>query len=65
MSTRVLVTAETFTEPWEAHLFCTRLQAEGLFAVVAHEHHVGMYWPYALALGGVKLQVLRSDYERR
>lgn len=60
----MLVTVATFTEPWEAHLFRLRLEAEDVPAVVAHEHHVWANWPYAMALGGVKVQVPRSALER-
>lgn len=60
----MLVTVATFTEPWEAHIFRLRLEAEGMFAVVAHEHHVWANWPYAMALGGVKVQVPPSELER-
>jgi hypothetical protein len=59
-----LVTIASFTEPWEAHIFRLRLQAEGVPAFVAHEHHVWQNWPYALALGGVKVQVPRSATEK-
>src|SRR5688572_10798090 len=57
----MLVTVANFTEAWEAHLFCYRLEAEGVPAVVNHEHNVGIYWPYALALGGAKVQVHHVD----
>ena len=56
----MLVTVASFTEPWEAHIFRSRLEAEGIRAIVAHEHHVWQNWPYALALGGVKVQVLQE-----
>jgi hypothetical protein len=57
----MLVTVANFTEAWEAHMFRLRLEAEGIPAVVSHEHHVGIYWPYALALGGAKVQVFHRD----
>jgi len=57
----MLTTVASFTEPWEAHLFRLRLEAEGIPATVAHEHHVWAMWPYALALGGVKVQVPQSE----
>lgn len=57
----MLVTVANFTEPWEAHMFRLRLEAEGVPAVVNHENHVGNYWPYALALGGAKVQVHQRD----
>jgi len=53
----VLVTVDRFTEPWEAHLLRMRLEAEDIPAFVTHEYHVWAMWPYALALGGAKVQV--------
>jgi hypothetical protein len=55
-----LTTIAKFREPWEAHLFCGRLRFEGIPAMVAHECHVSMNWPWSNALGGVKVQVPRS-----
>jgi DNA-directed RNA polymerase subunit RPC12/RpoP len=53
----MLTTVAAFREPWEAHMFCSRLEAEGVPAFVAHERHVGIAWHYSMALGGVKVQV--------
>ncbi|MGD0189330.1 MAG: hypothetical protein ABSD74_01175 [Rhizomicrobium sp.] len=53
----MLTTVTAFREPWEAHMFCSRLNAEGIPAVVSHEFHVGNAWHYSTALGGVKVQV--------
>jgi hypothetical protein len=62
--TRMLSTIAIFTEPWQAHLFRLRLEADGIFATVAHEHHVTLNWPWALALGGAKVQVRHADRDR-
>jgi hypothetical protein len=59
----VLTTVASFAEPWNAHILRGRLEAEGIFALVVHEHHVGMIWPWALALSGVKVQVLDDEWE--
>jgi Putative prokaryotic signal transducing protein len=59
----VLVTVANFTEPWEAHMFRTRLQAEGILAFVAHDQHVGNDGFIATALGGVKVQVTPDDVD--
>ena len=40
-----------------------RLEAEGIEAFVAHEHHVRLNWFYATALGGAKVQVAANDAE--
>lgn len=53
----VLVTVATFREPWEAHMFRGRLEVEGIPAMVAHENHVAMNWPWSTGLGGAKVQV--------
>lgn len=58
----MFATVDSFTEPWEAHLFCNRLEAENISAFVVHEYHIWVVWPYALALGGAKVQV---PYELR
>ena len=38
-------------------MFCSRLEAEGIPAVIAHEYHIGNAWHFSTALGGVKVQV--------
>jgi hypothetical protein len=53
----VLRTVASFRDPWEAHFLRLRLEAEGVPAVVVHEHHIWMYWTYSVALGGAKVQV--------
>ena len=59
----MLTTAATFREPWEAHMFCSRLHAEGVPAFVVHEYHVGNAWHYSTALGGVKVLVVEEQRE--
>lgn len=53
----MLRTVASYRDPWEAHFLRSRLNADGVPAVVAHEHHVWANWPISLALGGVKVQV--------
>ena len=53
----MLKTIATFTSPWEAHIAKGRLEAEGIPAFIAHEHHIWANWIYSQALGGVKVQV--------
>lgn len=60
MGEELLRTLATFRDPWEAHFLRLRLQAEGVPAVVAHQHHVWQNWSLSLALGGVKVQVPNS-----
>ena len=59
-----LVTIETFTSPWDAHIARGLLESEGIASFVFDEHYVGMEWPMSQALGGVKLKVPVSDVER-
>jgi hypothetical protein len=61
----VLITIAKFREPQEAHMLPHRLWAEGIFAVVSHQYHVGNNWVYSTALGGVKVQVLRAQQKKR
>lgn len=57
----MLVTVDRYSNPLEAHIVRGRLEAEGITAFVAHEHHVWAKWTIALALGGVKIQVKGED----
>jgi hypothetical protein len=59
----MLVTVSSFREPYEAHLFRGRLQAEGILAFVASEMHVANKWYLAHALGGVRVQVSSDEIE--
>jgi hypothetical protein len=59
----MLVTVSTHLEPTQAHIMRCRLEAEGITAFVAHEHHVGLNWFLATALGGAKVQVQAEDAE--
>ena len=53
----MLQTVERFLDPWEAHIVCARLNAEGIPATVAFANHAIIDWPAALALGGTAVQV--------
>lgn len=59
----MLTTIATFRDPPEAHIFRSRLAAEGVLAVVSHDQHIWMNWPYSTALGGAKVQVPISERE--
>ena len=50
--------------PTIMHILKGRLEVEGIPAFVADEEVITLYWLYARALGGVKLQVWRQDAER-
>jgi hypothetical protein len=57
----MLVEVGRFLHAHEAHVLRSRLDAEGLFAVVDHELLVRANWSLALAYGGVKVWVHRDD----
>jgi hypothetical protein len=59
-----MVTLESFTSPWDAHIVRALLESEGIPATVAHEGHIGLNWALSQALGGVKLQVPEAFAER-
>lgn len=53
----MLATFRTFRDPWEAHLFRTRLEADGIPSFVVFDQHVSVNWPLSTALGGVQVQI--------
>ena len=53
-----------FWEPAEAYIFRGRLAAEGIQAFAADDHTVAVDWFYAIAIGGVRVQVSTDDVER-
>jgi hypothetical protein len=53
----MLATIAAFRDPWEAHMFRLRLEAEDVPAVVAYDFHIGNNWLWSTALGGVRVQV--------
>jgi Putative prokaryotic signal transducing protein len=58
------IAVASFSQPVEAHLARTRLEAEGIPCVVGNEHLVRVDWLLSNAVGGVKLMVPRSELER-
>ncbi len=57
-------TIANFSQPVEAHLLRTRLEAEGITAYLRDENLVTLDWLYSNAVGGVKVDVADEDYER-
>jgi hypothetical protein len=53
----MLTTIKTFRDPWEAHMFRGRLEAERIPAFLASDQHIWMQWQLSVALGGVRVQV--------
>ena len=58
-----LVTVARFSHPHESHVWRARLESEGISCFIADEHTISAYWFYSNAVGGVKLQVSRSDVD--
>jgi hypothetical protein len=59
-----LITVATFWNAAEAHVLCSRLEAEGVHAVVTDELATSTLWGLANTAGGVKLEVPEPDEER-
>jgi hypothetical protein len=64
MPAKELVTIATFNEPMVAHLAMGKLEAYGIAGYLGNEHIVGTQWAYANMVGGVQLQVEKSDAQR-
>ncbi len=58
-----LVTVASFSHPLQAWIARNRLADNGIPAFVQDEHVVTMYWLYAFAIQGVKVQVPEGDAE--
>ena len=56
-----VITIATFSKPEEAHLLRMRLGAADIPAFVRDEHLIQMFWLYANALGGVRVQIAEGD----
>ncbi len=52
-----------FLSAREAHIFKTRLEASNIGAFIQGEDFVNMYWPFAMAIGGVRVYVVEADLE--
>ena len=60
----ILVTVATFPEAIEAHIYRTRLEAEGIPSVIADENIISNQPWHSIAYGGVKLRVRAQDQEK-
>ena len=58
------VKVASFSQPFEAHLARTRLEAEGIACVVSDEYLVRVDWLLSNAIGGVKLMVPAGEAAR-
>jgi hypothetical protein len=57
-------TVVSFRDAPQAYLAKGRLEAEGISAILLDEYLVEINWTYSQAVGGVKVQVSETDYER-
>lgn len=53
----------SFIDPPLAYIAKSRLEFEGIPSWIADEYHINLKWTISLALGGVKIKILESDYE--
>ena len=58
-----LVTLQTFLDRGDALFLCSFLDAQGFFVFAADEAVTGQDWMRALAIGGVRIQVLDSELD--
>ena len=58
-----LVVLRTFESPVEAHVLRSKLESEGIHAVVFDENVIGVMPIYSVGIGGVKVMVLEEDVE--
>jgi hypothetical protein len=59
----MLKTVATFRDLPLAELAKSKLESEGVYCFLANKNHVAMNWLYSFALGGVKVQVKKDDFE--
>ncbi|HET9680175.1 MAG TPA: DUF2007 domain-containing protein [Gammaproteobacteria bacterium] len=59
-----LFTVAVFDDLPNAHIALGRLDAEGIDAALQDANFVQMDWLYAIALGGIKVQVEEKDVDR-
>lgn len=59
----MFTTIDRTTNAIEAHIIRGHLEAEGIPAFVAHEHHIWARWDLSNALGGVKIQIFDEQLD--
>ena len=64
MDNHELVILNTFTSIFEANLFKSKLESEGIECFIDDENIGSMNFLYGSAVGGVKLKVRKSDYDK-
>lgn len=59
-----LITIKIFENAIDAHILKTKLESEGIPAIVVDENLITLNPFYNIAVGGVKLQVRDEDFEK-
>lgn len=59
-----LITLQQFSQPTKAYIIKGKLEFEGIECFIADEHLVTLNWLYSNALGGIKLQIRKTDIEK-
>lgn len=58
------ITLKTFDNPIDAHILKSKLESEGIISFLFDENIVGINPLFSIAVGGIKLKINRSDYEK-
>lgn len=59
-----LITLQRFSQPMQAHLIKGKLESGGIRCFIADEHLISVNWLYSNAIGGIKLQIKKTDVEK-
>ncbi|MDO6435845.1 DUF2007 domain-containing protein [Cyclobacterium sp. 1_MG-2023] len=59
-----LITLKTFDNSIEAHLMKSKLKSENIVCFLFDENIVGLNPVYNIAVGGIKLKVIKSDIDK-
>ncbi len=63
MSDDRLILIRRFFNPVEAHIAKKILEDHDIHSFILDEHHSSSAWHLSIAIGGLRLMVLTSDYE--
>lgn len=63
MNENSLITVATYSFPYEAEISRATLESNGIMAFVVDAHTINMQWLYSNAMGGVRVQVQRKNFE--
>jgi DNA-directed RNA polymerase subunit RPC12/RpoP len=59
-----LITINSFTDIFIANIWKTKLESEGLVCYLYDENIGSMNFQYSFAINGIKLKILKSDYNK-